>query len=397
MTGFSDTQTRQLRAKLDEKHIRHREAQGATLHYLEGWHVIAEANRIFGFASWDRRTLQNTCLWSGTAEAAVGAAYTATVRISVRAGDITVVRDGSGYGEGKAKTRGQAHDVALKAAETDATKRALATFGNAFGLALYDPERRGVRRAKTRERQKPYPQSWSLRSARGGTMGRFDKPNAFIEALRNAMTKAPDIESLFALWEANVDEVRLLNRVLRQDHLTKSGIAPQLVEHLKRCAVALAAPPGVASDGNTAPKSKLGNGGGRPKIDKSALSIGAPKRIRSKEHLKFVASQPCVICGRKPCHAHHLRHAQSRGLSLKVSDEFTVPLCAIHHNGVHRFGKEETWWRERNLDPLSIARSLWEESQGRHAKREGPNGSEPSPPGTDRSRTASEGTQEKKV
>ncbi len=105
--------------------------------------------------------------------------------------------------------------------------------------------------------------------------------------------------------------------------------------------------------------------GVRPKIDKSVLTFGEPKRIRCKEHLRFVASQPCLICGRSPSHAHHVRYAQSRGLSLKVSDEFTVPLCAIHHHHIHTTGKEREWWQERNIDPLKVADALWQQSRER--------------------------------
>ena len=108
-----------------------------------------------------------------------------------------------------------------------------------------------------------------------------------------------------------------------------------------------------------------GNGGTRHKIDKSILTISEPRRIRCKEHLRFVASQPCLICGRSPSHAHHVRYAQSRGLSLKVSDEFTVPLCAIHHHHIHTTGKEREWWQERNIDPLKIANALWQQSRER--------------------------------
>ena len=54
--ALSDTQVRQLRAKLDAKHVKKRNANGTDLHYVEGWHVIAEANRIFGYDAWDRRT-----------------------------------------------------------------------------------------------------------------------------------------------------------------------------------------------------------------------------------------------------------------------------------------------------------------------------------------------------
>jgi len=71
-------------------------------------------------------------------------------------------------------------------------------------------------------------------------------------------------------------------------------------------------------------------------IDKSELTIGEPKRLRDKEHLKFVAAQPCLVCGRQPCDPHHLRFAQPRAMGLKVSDEFTVPLCRGHHGSCIR-------------------------------------------------------------
>ena len=100
-------------------------------------------------------------------------------------------------------------------------------------------------------------------------------------------------------------------------------------------------------------------------IDKSALAINEPKRIRSKEHLRYVANQPCVICGRSPSHAHHVRYAQRRGLGIKVSDEFTVPLCATHHQQLHNTTKEREWWQERKVDPLMIAGALWRQSQRR--------------------------------
>ena len=81
---------------------------------------------------------------------------------------------------------------------------------------------------------------------------------------------------------------------------------------------------------------------------------------------RAVASHPCAVCGRSPAHAHHVRHAQSRGLGLKVSDEFTVPLCATHHHQIHTTGKEREWWQQRNIDPLLIASTLWQQSRDRH-------------------------------
>ena len=359
--ALSDTQVRQLRAKLDGKHVKTRNANGTDLHYVEGWHVIAEANRIFGYDAWDRRTLASHCVWSGPSGAYHDAAYTAKVRVSVRAGDITIVREGSGTGEGRASTPGQAHELALKGAETDATKRALATFGNPFGLALYDREQAGVRKARSIKSSPPIG-PWVLHSPAGAQEASFDQPSEFAGALRTAMSEANDIEVLFNIWEQNVGTVRVLNKHLKQDHLPKSGVAPQLVAHLKRCAIALVKPHAAGTEEVQATSSQTLNGDGRQKIDKSVLTISEPKRHRSKEHLKYVAQQPCLICGRSPSHAHHVRFAQSKGLALKVSDEFTVPLCVIHHSENHSTGDERKWWQKHNIDPLAIARRLWEES-----------------------------------
>lgn len=94
-------------------------------------------------------------------------------------------------------------------------------------------------------------------------------------------------------------------------------------------------------------------------IDKTNLPISAPRRVRDKEHLRYVASQPCIICGRSPGHAHHLRFAQPRALGRKVSDEWTVPLCLIHHRAVHSVGSEQQWWAENSIDPIAHAIRLW--------------------------------------
>jgi ERF superfamily protein len=95
------------------------------------------------------------------------------------------------------------------------------------------------------------------------------------------------------------------------------------------------------------------------KIDKSVLAISEPRRHRDKMHLKFVASQPCLVCGRSPADAHHLRFTQQRAMGRKVSDEFTVPLCRAHHQDNHRFGDEVAWWERRAVDPVPTARMLW--------------------------------------
>ena len=94
-------------------------------------------------------------------------------------------------------------------------------------------------------------------------------------------------------------------------------------------------------------------------IDKSMLALPEPRRIRDREHVRYVTQQSCLICGRRPSDAHHLRFAQSRALSRKVSDEFTVPLCRGHHREVHRSGDEAAWWRKASIDPTAAARALW--------------------------------------
>ena len=86
-------------------------------------------------------------------------------------------------------------------------------------------------------------------------------------------------------------------------------------------------------------------------------------RLRDKEHCKFVATQPCLVCGRTPTEAHHLRFAQPRALGRKVSDEYTVPVCRLHHRELHRYGDEASWWAAISIDPLPIARELWKLSQ----------------------------------
>jgi hypothetical protein len=94
-------------------------------------------------------------------------------------------------------------------------------------------------------------------------------------------------------------------------------------------------------------------------VDKSQLVHPEPRRFRDKEHVKFVAKQPCLVCGRRPSDAHHLRFAQHRALGRKVSDEFTVPLCRGHHREVHRCGDEAAWWTKAGIDPVVTARAFW--------------------------------------
>jgi hypothetical protein len=126
----------------------------------------------------------------------------------------------------------------------------------------------------------------------------------------------------------------------------------------------------VEPSGGTSPQPPAG-------IDKSVLAIPEPKRHRNKEHLRFVARQPCLVCDRTLSDPHHLRLAQARALGRKVSDEFVVPLCRSHHRALHRVGNELGWWQTAGIDPLDVARKLWAQTQTRLSEQIEPTAAAP--------------------
>ena len=95
----------------------------------------------------------------------------------------------------------------------------------------------------------------------------------------------------------------------------------------------------------------------------SVVMLSKTLRRRSREHLKFVGTQPSLACGRQPSDAHHLKFAQQPAMGRKVSDEYAVPLCRHHHRELHRRGDERIWWRQLNIDPLPAAERLWQQTQ----------------------------------
>ena len=131
---FTEKQVELLQQPINKKNVETRDGNRAgtfQLSYVEGWHVINEANRIFGFDGWSCETIETTCVNSEPD----AVTYTAKVRVTV--GDI--VREGTGAGHGNTRQGiGINHESAIKEAETDAKKRALISFGNQFGLSLYD-------------------------------------------------------------------------------------------------------------------------------------------------------------------------------------------------------------------------------------------------------------------
>ena len=625
--GFYDRQLRKLATPLDEARVQSREQDGKTRLYIEGWYAIAEANAIFGFDGWDREMVYCERLFERSRAESTSCAYAARVRLSVRAREMTIVREGTGFGQASAPFAADAHERALKAAETDATKRALATFGGRFGLMLYDKEHRAqslagrdgsarhvgdhgaaVKGAARRNGAEKAPVSGStghdtprsngegrdvhLEAASGlpkyrltggdGSSCEVGSAESFCSGLRQlieAATSKTEVEELRRHNEAVIARLHdlpglktprgehyadILDRLFarRSEELPsppcdaagpaarsratdpdpssagarlheeqparvdggaalRPAEAPDVVDsrigraegdttapeedapretglhngascteaNLSFGAQVPLCPATVASDTNEAatpapslspsaqppiclPKggpgsngcaaptssssdqhelSRLPNAnGGSPKelipasavkaerlcsykpyvpvppyplgdiaarllarpedgnvsappsdaenervandagepprrrldatapqqpaassltrrsqisggfsVDKSALALPSERRLRSKAHLAMVASKPCLVCEGFPCHAHHVTFAQPRGLSLKVSDEYTVPLCVLHHNELHAGHNEASWWRSQGIEPLVHARALW--------------------------------------
>jgi hypothetical protein len=323
--AFSAKQVRALRRQPDHRHIRTREANGRELTYLEGWYTISEANRIFGFDGWSRETIESRCVLARENRGTFLAVYLARVRVTVHADGATIIREGHGTGEGRGTSPGEVHDISLKAAETDATKRALATFGKPFGLELY-------RGGKATAPQKPLP---------------------------SPTVPVPIPVPANARLGFHPDDTTPIPRPSRyygrrQDLVTRDraqGRRELEVRPSAGTSIIVPASPGLVP----------------AQIDKSLLTIAEPKRLRDKAHLRFVASQPCLVCGRQPSDPHHLRFAQPRALGLKVSDEFTVPLCRGHHRQLHQAGNEVAWWENLKINALPIAKGLWEQTRPKPA------------------------------
>lgn len=202
---FSDEQKSALAAPLSRSHVKQRSQSGQKLNYIEGWHAIAEANRIFGFDAWSRETVEIKCVAERDREIgaakAPGFGVTYIARVRVRVGEI--VREGCGTGHGIDRDLGQAHESALKEAETDAMKRALMTFGNPFGLALYDKDQASV----------------------------ADEPDSraqFVAECRNRIAEFTDADALAAWWNSAEQ------KKARRDF----DLSPEDVESLKQAVIA---------------------------------------------------------------------------------------------------------------------------------------------------------------
>lgn len=199
---FTDDQKASLSAKLDGSSVK-KNPKG--FDYVEGWWAIAEANRIFGFDGWDRQLMSLELVGDPYQ---VGdkwrVAYRATVRITVRANGTTITRDGTGYGSGIGKDLNDAHESASKESETDAMKRGLMTFGNPFGLALYDKAQENVEREAPAPRQQPRAVDTPPKPA-GFDSGpiRATSAKEWASIYRQRIDEAPTLEDLNRLVRSN--------------------------------------------------------------------------------------------------------------------------------------------------------------------------------------------------
>jgi hypothetical protein len=234
--------------------------------------------------------------------------------------------------------------------------------------------------------------------ARGDPLGqRNDRPNGSkhappprsdprrdSKAHSNSATPTLDAEASAELRDrllAELTDVDSRDEAATWAHKQLSEKSKLLVEHARLVEDAFAArlaafpdvaePPSAPSLAERATSSKRAKAragvdplqrvrkGRSEKIDKSVLAFPETRRIRDRDHVRFVANEPCLVCGRRPSDAHHVRFAQSRALGSKVSDEFTVPLCRGHHREVHRCGDEPVWWLKVQVNPMLKARELW--------------------------------------
>jgi hypothetical protein len=199
----------------------------------------------------------------------------------------------------------------------------------------------------------------SQNEIRGGQRAeiRSSPSNVVLESTASAALRDKLIAQLKELNSAD-EAAEWAHRIMG----AKNSLIPRDAEHLElgfQLKLSTLTPENL-DDPQSKPATRRRKGRGRQMtMNKTVLLLPVPRRVRDREHVKSVAKQPCLVCGRHPADAHHLRFAQLPALGRKVSDEFTVPLCRGHHREVHRCGHEAAWWKETGIDPTAAARVLW--------------------------------------
>ena len=350
--------------------------------------MIAEANRIFGYDCWDRQTLSPRCLWRETQRGETTCFYTAKVRITVRAGDAKSCARASEQvpadparqkrrmkspSRPRRRTRPNARwrPSAIPSGLRSTTRNNGASHGGS-----------GIRQRPTTAISLPPTHEFELHYSAARTE-RFASAETFVAATLEAARTLPTVKSVFAFWEANLDNFAVLPRAAKSgDDEPMQVIGSALKERMRTLArgerngerqndvpaTTTARPRQVLfrKEPTTERNSERENDASNQTEAPGQLAFPKEQRVRDKAHLAFVANEPCLVCGRRPAQAHHIRFAQPSALGLKVSDEFTVPLCNGHHDSLHHTGDERAWWaRHGILDPLKLASRLWEASRRR--------------------------------
>jgi DNA recombination protein Rad52 len=247
MTAFSAEIVAQLDAPLSREHVRAREQAGREVFYLEAWHVIAEANRIFGFDGWDREMVDCRCV--AERETKIGQAfdrqgnprpqkdgwrvgYVARVRVTVYGMERSVVREGTGYGSGIDVDLGAAHESAIKEAESDAMKRALMTFGNQFGLALYDKAQSNVEAPSRPAVASARPLAATAPQA-NGKHPKWDYAGARFREIERALKMSDDKMSPDDIWDSNGEDLDLIEKLHEPSYVKLLKLREEMTEKLR--------------------------------------------------------------------------------------------------------------------------------------------------------------------
>ena len=211
MSGFSSKQLKRLSRLPDPTQIYRRIRGGRELSYIPGWLAISEANALFGYSGWDRQTIELEKLFDRTSHEGTTCGYSARVRLVVRAGDTIVTREATGFGYGIARLMVDAHEIALKSAETDATKRALATFGNRFGLSLYGGTKSEPTPAINPKSDQPL--QFTILGPDGTVLVSGLSPEAYASGLRQVIEKAASAEVIDGIISHNTQSLASLKNV----------------------------------------------------------------------------------------------------------------------------------------------------------------------------------------
>jgi Protein of unknown function (DUF968) len=203
-----------------------------------------------------------------------------------------------------------------------------------------------VRGCRRRPEKGPWSE-WVILSLQGQ-----QDPVDWCTAMRRQIESTGDTEALRTFWMRNAAVLEML-RQNRPDLRAGDG---------RHFADILTAQFHTQVNRKPSESQRSNGAAGIPSIDAHSpdATNARPRRVLNRDHLRFVASRPCLVCGRAPCRPHHIRFAQVRALGSKAGDQWTVPLCNTHHRALHDVGDKQEWWSAQGIDPMGETESLWQ-------------------------------------